>query len=234
MTNIKNCLICGKKLKYFSRSIKVKCELCKKSYETLVTCEDGHYICDKCHQQDANEFIEKISINTKIKDPIELTLEIFKNKKIKLHGPEHHFLVPAVLLSSYYNTKGEFNKKEGKIKEARKRAEKILGGFCGSHGVCGAAIGNGTFISLITNATPLSEDEWKLSNQITARTLEKISDIGGPRCCKRNTIIAILTALDFIKEKFNLEIKTNKKYKCSYSNLNQECIKQRCPYYIKN
>jgi len=63
-----------------------------------------------------------------------------KNPKIKMHGPEHHFLVPAVLLSAYYNKKKDSRKKEDKIKEARKRAEKILGGFCGSHGICGAAM----------------------------------------------------------------------------------------------
>ena len=85
-----------------------------------------------------------------------------------MHGPEHHFLVPAVLLSAYYNKKKYSRKKEDKIKEARKRVKKILGGVCGSHGICGATVGTVIFISLITNATPLSEKERKLSNQITS------------------------------------------------------------------
>jgi len=50
----------------------------------------------------------------------------------------------------------------------KKRAEKVLGGFCGLYGGCTAAVGTGIFVSLVTNATPLSEGEWKLTNLTTA------------------------------------------------------------------
>jgi hypothetical protein len=33
-----------------------------------------------------------------------MALNLMKNPQIKMHGPEHHFLVPAVLLAAYYNT----------------------------------------------------------------------------------------------------------------------------------
>ena len=74
-----------------------------------------------------------------------------------MHGPEHHFLIPAVLLSAFYNVSGEPGEKEKKIKQARKRAENVLGGFCGFYGDCGAAVGTGIFVSVITGATPLSQ-----------------------------------------------------------------------------
>jgi hypothetical protein len=61
-----------------------------------------------------------------------------RDGKMRQHGPELHFLVPAVLISAYSNTKGEPGEKEAKIKKARQRAEKILGGFCGFYGNCGA------------------------------------------------------------------------------------------------
>ena len=148
-----------------------------------------------------------------------------------MHGPEHHFLVPAVLITAYYNTLEKFDEKESALNKARKRSEKILGGFCGSHGVCGAAVGTGIFISIITNANPLSEKEWKLSNKITAKSLEKIAYYGGPRCCKRNTILAIIGAVVFVKEKFDIEIPVDKNILCEFSDLNKECIKEKCPFY---
>ena len=45
-----------------------------------------------------------------------MSLILMKNPKIKMNGPEHHFLVTAVLLSTYYNKKKDFRKKEDKIK----------------------------------------------------------------------------------------------------------------------
>jgi len=60
-------------------------------------------------------------------------------------APEHHFLVPAVLLAAYYNIKGDPEQKKRKIKAARERSSNILVGFCGFHGDCGPAVGTGIF-----------------------------------------------------------------------------------------
>ncbi|VUT25840.1 MAG: hypothetical protein MOIL_01256 [Candidatus Methanolliviera sp. GoM_oil] len=66
--------------------------------------------------------------------------------------------------------------------------QKNLGGFCGYHGDCGAAVGTGIFISLITDATPLSKHEWKLSNLMTAKSLLSIANHGGPRMLQEKYI----------------------------------------------
>ena len=150
---------------------------------------------------------------------------------MKMHGPEHHFLVPAVLLASYYNIRKDYSEKGLKIKEARERASNILGGFCGSHGDCGAAVGTGIFVSLITNSTPLSIEEWKLSNLITSKSLYTIANRGGPRCCKRNTYLAIIEAVKFLKENFGVEMKVRKDIRCEFNDLNEECLKEKCPFY---
>jgi hypothetical protein len=151
-----------------------------------------------------------------------------KHHAIKMHGPEHHFLVPAVLLAAYYNRAGNLQEKKIKIVKARERAEKILGGFCGTHGNCGAAVGTGIFASLITNATPLSKKEWKESNMVTAKSLSIIAEYGGPRCCKRNTFLAINT----VTEHFNIaDFYGDKNIKCEFSNFNKECLKGNCPFF---
>jgi hypothetical protein len=160
-----------------------------------------------------------------------LAVELMKSPKIKMHGPEHHFLVPAVLLAAYCNLTGNQQDKADKIKTARNRADYVKGGFCGLHGACGAAVGTGIFVSLLTGATPLSGREWKLSNLITSQCLKEIAEHGGPRCCKRDTFLAIINAIDFIKEYFDTDMAINRGIKCQFSTFNRECRKEQCPFF---
>lgn len=181
-----------------------------------------------------NELIESFCTATKLEDPLELALILMRNPQIKMHGPEHHFLVPAVLLAAYYNIKKDYKEKGPKIKEARLRSSKILGSFCGFYGDCGAAVGTGIFMSLITNSTPLSKHEWKLTNSITARSLLTIANHGGPRCCKRNTFLAINEAVDFLKKYMDITVTINRNLRCEFRDLNKECLKEKCPYFPRN
>jgi hypothetical protein len=130
------CLICGKDLEYTNKSEKNKCFVCGTVFESNAHCTDGHFVCDKCHSLSSNDYIEEFCVKTGKTDPLEMALTIMKNDKIKMHGPEHHFLVPAILLSSYYNKIGEPSVKIEKIKTAKKRAEIVPGGFCGFYGNC--------------------------------------------------------------------------------------------------
>lgn len=175
--------------------------------------------------------IETFCQSTPLQDPIAIALTLIRNPKIMIHGPEHHFLIPAALLAAYYNNIHDLALKKPKILKAKQRASNVLGGFCGYYGTCGAAVGTGIFISLITDATPLSRREWRLSNLITAETLRSIANHGGPRCCKRNTFLAISTATVFLKTHFNVSLPTKLGVICEFSDLNNECLQSESPYY---
>jgi len=232
MENKNGCLICGKDLTYLAVSKTAKCEYCKQSFNTDVQCTDGHYVCDACHSAEALDIIEQVALTSTSKDPLEIAVALMKHPSIAMHGPEHHFLVPAVLLSAYYNVSGNVEIKKEKIVIARSRSEKVLGGFCGSHGTCGAAIGTGIFVSLITGATPLSKDEWSLSNMMTSKSLSAIANSGGPRCCKRDTFLAIREAIEYLQTNFKTELDSAHRIQCEFSSLNKECLKYDCPYYV--
>jgi hypothetical protein len=225
------CLICGSNLIYSNAEKNQVCSICSHTYNANVHCINGHFICDKCHSLSAIEYIEKYCISTKMIDPIELAQILMESPTIKMHGPEHHFLVPAVLLTSYYNYQNDYEKKKAKLNIAKGRAEKVLGGFCGSHGNCGAGVGTGIFVSVITNATPLSKEKWQLSNLITAKSLFSIAKSGGPRCCKRVSFLAIIEAVEFIKEHFNINLLIKEKIVCSFSHLSTECLHEHCKFY---
>jgi hypothetical protein len=151
---------------------------------------------------------------------------------VKMPGPEHHFLVPAVLLASCHNQKlSPVEEKADSIRQARKRAEDVKGGFCGLHGTCGSAIGTGIFVSVITRSTPLSETEWRLSNLMTATSLCKISEYEGPRCCKHDSFLAIICAVEFLDKEFAVKISTDHQPVCAFDELNKECHKGNCIFF---
>ena len=233
MEHKSGCLFCGKELIYLKEAEELNCIFCNRVFPTQARCVDRHFVCDACHALSANDLIERFTIESSSKNPMEMALTLMKSPALKMHGPEHHFLVPAVLISAFYNTRaGEQDEKEKKVKQARKRSENVLGGFCGFYGDCGAAVGTGIAVSVLTGATPLSRKEWRLSNLMTAKSLLEIANAGGPRCCKRNSFLAIQEAVSFIKEGFGVEVGwSTEKLKCQFHSLNKECRKRDCRFY---
>jgi len=223
--------VCGADLVYKQEHSLHKCFYCGEEFNTNVVCQNNHYICDNCHKKTGVEVIKVFCESSELTNPIQIAEILMKNPKIHMHGPEHHYLVPAALITAYYNLKNEPQTKKMKLLIAEKRASKILGGFCGYYGTCGAAVGTGIFLSIILDATPLKKEEWRLANHITGETLLKIADHGGPRCCKRNTFLAISEAVKFIEKKLNVKIPVKEDLKCSFNHLNAECIGENCPFF---
>jgi hypothetical protein len=227
------CVVCGGELVYHDKYSKLECFYCNNKFDTNVVCINGHFICDICHSLPAYETIQQFCLNINLTDPIEMALILMQHNSIKMHGPEHHYLVPAVLLSAFYNINGEPIKKKDQLDIAKKRSKNVLGGFCGFYGCCGAAIGAGIFMSLITGATPLSKKEWQLSNMLTASVLHSIATSGGPRCCKRDTFIALLESIKFLKNIFQTSINYSSNFHCKFSSLNQQCLNHDCIFFSK-
>jgi len=226
-----DCLICEEDLLYYENSKELVCEYCHKTFTANVSCKNNHYVCDECHSAPAREIILTYCVNSYSKNPIQLANVIMKHPSVKMHGPEHHFIVPAVLLTAYYNTTDHHLLLKEKLNQANQRSRNILGGFCGFYGACGAAIGTGIFMSLITGSTPLSLNEWSFANNITANSLQEVAKRGGPRCCKRDTYISIIEAIIFIKEKFNVSLEKDEKIECLFNNFNAQCIFEKCSFY---
>lgn len=231
MTHRSGCLLCGAELEYLAEHQTLSCHLCGKPFSGNARCQEGHYICDTCHSGSALDIIERVCINSDSRKPLSLALALMKQPAMNMHGPEHHFLVPAVLLAAYCEMK-ELPKenKAAMIGEARQRSEDVKGGFCGFHGACGAGIGTGIFVSLITGATPLSTSERGLSNRMTAESLLSIAQSGGARCCKRDSLLAIQAAVRFLQVEFALQLPISNDICCTFSQLNRECLEQDCPF----
>jgi hypothetical protein len=209
----------------------MECLFCKQKQLSSSRCVNGHFICDRCIRMDAGDLIESTTIRSTVDNPFIIAENLMESPAIKMHGPEHHFLVPAVLIAALYNYTGQQDRKERCIKTARRRADLLRERTCGMMGDCGAAGGTGLFVSVVTGATPLSQEEWRLSNLATARALEDIALHGGPKCCKRNTFLALRSAVRFLEKEMGIQLPMPETIRCRFSDKNAECLKEKCPFY---
>lgn len=229
-TKKKNCAVCGKPLVYFAEETLLECRLCHQQKPANAACEDGHFICDECHSGGGAEVLDLL-LRSEETDPVALFLQVTQLEEVHLHGPEHHSVVPCVLLTAYRNNGGTLDL-EAALKEAWKRGQKMAGGSCGFLGVCGAAAGAGIFASVVSGATPLTPEQWAIPQRLTAACLNRMTEIGGPRCCKRTSRIAIECAAMFSEKEFGIPMPCSRP-NCKYYAWNNECIGKRCPFFPK-
>ena len=162
-------------------------------------------------------------------DAVRIADRLMELGEVRMHGPEHHVMVGAALLTAYKNAGGDIDLSGGLL-EMMNRAKNVPGGVCGFWGACGAGISTGIFLSVISGSTPLAREPFGLSNQMTAKALGRIGEIGGPRCCKRDSFLSILAAVDFVEEHFGVKME-KPEVVCQYSQMNNQCIGRRCPFF---
>ena len=222
------CLICGSPLVYSDITEEYRCDVCGEQFASNIKCIKGHHVCDRCHNGDGLEHMEAILMKSTEKNPVALAQQIFEMPTMKMHGPEHHSMVPAVLETARQNIIGI--RDASKIKETIKRGKDIKGGSCGFHGNCGACVGTGIAESVFLGATPGSKEERGRSMLATGKALIAVSELGGPLCCKRDSITAIKTYMDMTPHFDEVD---EAEYICSYYKFNKGCISVDCPYFPK-
>ena len=221
------CLICKAPLEYLETDVLMECEICHKKENSKTRCVNGHYVCNECHTQGLDTIIG-LCMEESSANPIAIIEKMMAMPFCHMHGPEHHVMVGAALLTAYKNAGGDIDLNEALI-EIMNRGKNVPGGACGFWGACGAGISSGMFISIISKSNPLAEEPFALSHKMTAESLSAIGEVGGPRCCKRDSYLSILAAIDFVKEHFGVEMERSEII-CSYSGQNNQCIGKRCPF----
>lgn len=222
------CVICKALLEYLEQDVLMECAICHKKENSKTRCVNGHYICNECHMKGMDSILS-VCLQSDTKNPIELLEKLMSLPFCHMHGPEHHVMVGASLLTAYKNAGGEVEL-ESALVEMVNRGKSVPGGACGFWGACGAGVSTGMFVSIVTKATPLAKEAWGLANRMTSKALGRIGENGGPRCCKRDSYLAILEAVEFVKEYLGVTMEV-KDIRCSRSANNNQCIQGRCPFY---
>lgn len=225
------CLVCQKDITFFEDEIIAICALCGAEFEADSTCANQHHVCHTCRQIAARREIIDHCLKSGHKQPHLLLLELMQLPKVAMHGPEHHLLLSAALLTAYCNEKGLHEKLAGYLAEANERSMSVPGGACGMWGICGAAVGSGIYMSIVTAANPLSEEAWKTAGQLTARCAHAVSAQGGPRCCKRDSFLSLIEAAACSNQTLGTHFVIAKDLRCNYFLNNSECKKRLCPFF---
>lgn len=225
------CLICGAPLEYLETDVQMQCEICRKKELAKTRCVNGHYVCSDCHMQGLDSIVE-LCLRETACDPIAIVERMMALPSCHMHGPEHHVMVGAALLTAYHNAGGDIALSDA-LMEMLRRGKSVPGGACGFWGACGAGISTGMFVSIISRSTPLTDEPFALSHKMTAAALGQIGEIGGPRCCKRDSFLSILTAIDFVTEHFGIALQ-KPEVVCRYAAQNNQCIGKRCPFSAAN
>lgn len=178
--------------------------------------ERGKLIIDFCMKEDGC-------------NPIEIFEKIAKNEFVGIHGPEHHILDGASILTAYFNAGGKIDL-QASLAELMRRGMQMPGAICGMWGVCGAVSSMGAALSIIDGNGPLSaDDSWGKHMVFTSSALHKLAEIGGPRCCKRDAFLSFEEAVKYVNENYDVELEISS-ITCDFHEKNEQCIGKRCPF----
>lgn len=180
--------------------------------------------------------IPQIVLQSKERVPVLMFEHVYNDLKniwiaseyLPFNAPWFHGLLPAVLLKSLINNGYSFTDNE--VKEAFARGLKLPAGGCGFCGVCGAAGGAGIVMSIVMKSTPFHAEERTLCFEASMAATKKLTEIGGSRCCRLSSYVAIDVIIKILK-KFNYLLPEEKMdNRCPINKINDECLGKNCPF----
>lgn len=163
-------------------------------------------------------------------NPVVIFKNIAKKDYVSIHGPEHHILDGASILVAYKNAGGDIDLDKA-LEKLMTEGLRMPGAMCGLWGICGAITSIGAALAIIDGTGPLSTDgTWGDHMQFTSNAVGELGIINGPRCCKRDAMVAFKNGVEYINNHYDVTLEYTAP-KCEFSNLNAQCIKERCPHY---
>lgn len=226
--HLSGCIVCGAELQYLLSAVETPCALCGRRLITRSRCAEGHFVCDQCHGGDYLQFLHSALAQATQTDPVALFLALRNAYPFPVHGPEHHALVPAAFLVAYHNAHGMPGWEA--IWEAVQTGAQLVGGSCASWGACSAALGIGVAYGTILEATPLTGDERGRAQQVVAAILQRIAALRAPRCCRRESLIALQIGCELSAQLLPHGLSADDPPECDQVWANDECLGADCPF----
>lgn len=167
--------------------------------------------------------------------PAELLERVMADSRLVAFGPIHHFIVGAVLLTCWRNAEGSVDRDallRADLEEMVARSSLVPGATCARWGVCGAAASAGMAYAIVCGNAPLRKEGWQENQLMVSELLADIARSGSPRCCKRDTRVAIRGALPHFNSLRgpSLDVWETVPTCVSYAQ-NSVCAGERCPFH---
>jgi len=222
------CPVCKKELIEYEGE--ATCSFCGATEEADYVCPDGHYQCEECRLATQQEITERVCLNTHLTDPVQIVNLIMKHTSFNAYGVEHHELVAPAVLAALRNLNiAEVS--AARLKGSMRRASRINYGSCGSMGVCGACASAGVAVSMLLKSNYLKDRERTLTLKTVSNALMKLTELGGPRCCKYSTYASLQSAWDVLINDLNYPLEPLI-ITCDFKDQLPDCKKEKCPYYF--
>lgn len=181
-------------------------------------------------EEKGEKIIQDIEKETGV-SPVRIFKNMAKKDYISMHGPEHHVLDGASLLVAYHNAGMEIDLDKS-LEKLLKEGLRMPGAMCGLWGVCGAVTSIGAALAIIDETGPLSTDgTWGEHMSFTAKAIGALGSVNGPRCCKRDAMLAFKYGVEYVNDHYAAGLEYEEQ-QCEFSEMNAQCIGQRCPFFV--
>ena len=181
--------------------------------------------------------VEKLLASTSTA-PAELLEEVMADPRCPAFGPLHHFIVGATLLACWHNAEAAPNREvllRADLEEMAARSSYVPGATCARWGVCGAAASAGMAYAIVSDNAPLREEGWQEGQLMVSELLALIARSGSPRCCKRDSRVAVAAAVPHFNAIGGPQMReTDVVPTCATFPQNSACMGADCPFYPRN
>jgi hypothetical protein len=146
-----------------------------------------------------------------------------------VHGVWHHALVGEVLLVCLRNAGYAIG--DNLVDEVIDRGRQIAGGSCGFLGVCGALASAASAYAILLASTPVATPARERLLDFSARLAARLARIGGSRCCKKSSYVALQMARDEFAD-IGFELPRERfAGRCPFSGDNETCDGTECAFF---
>ena len=162
--------------------------------------------------------------------PAEMLEELLGGQQgTPVHGVWHHALPGEILLVCLRNAGYQIG--DDLIDEVVDRGRLLPGGACGFMGVCGALNSTTSAYAILLGSTPVATAARERLLRFSSRLATRLAEIGGSRCCKKSSYVALELAQDeFAKIGFELP-REEFAGRCKFFADNETCDGAECVYF---
>jgi len=177
--------------------------------------------------------IEDIAYSTTSKDPVEISELMMSYPGLTMLGCQHAYIAGGALMAALKN-EGSKGISNTEITEVFTRTGKQAhGGYCGLTGVCGIAPAIGACIAVLTGSKCGKDEEQRITMEAVTRVTRAITDLTGPSCCKAYVRTSLLSAINFLRERFEIVLPIKDiTIECKHSKKHPHgCREIKCPFF---
>lgn len=225
-------MVCSAPLQYHTRAVEGTCHFCGQKDQWYISCPEGHFICDTCHNQETMQQIEAIIFQTTSTDPFAIAEQCMDLDVLPMLGCQHTYIAGGALMAALKN-EGTLQLSDDDIREVFHRTRKQAhGGYCGLTGTCGIAPALGACMAILTGSKCGTDKEQRLTMELVSRVVRAITKLTGPSCCKAYVRTSLEVAVDFFEHNLSTSLPGTDGASCQHKAKHPHgCRQEKCPFY---